>query len=164
MARDTRSVYQRRNERAIAQGFSGYGAMRAHKRKYGETARSSPVGRQMGGDLDTTSVRRRIHEAVATWDNRGGGAVNGPDGEEIDDWEFHSFSSSRCNAARYSPSRQQLIMDWTNSPGGPPPYPAYIYDAVPPAVWTGLRTAGSAGRFVNHTLNTFPYRPTGQTV
>lgn len=146
--RNYRAEYEARKRRAQAGGFSGYGAQRRFRR-YGETARSSDFGNM---DLDTTSVRRRVHEAVATWD------------DDIDDWEYHTFASSRCNAARYSPSRRQLIMDWTNSPGGPPPYPAYIYDAVPPAVWTGLQTAGSAGRFVNHTLNTFPYRPTGQTV
>lgn len=127
-------------------------ASRKGRRKYGSTGRSSPDQLSFDLDLDTTSVRRRIHEAVATFES------------DIDDWEHHSFASSRVNAARYSPSRQQLIVDWANSPGGPPPYPAYIYDAVPPAVWTGFRTAGSAGRYINHTLNTYPYRPTGQTV
>ena len=139
MARDYRKEYQARQARAREAGFGSY-----HRRRYGATARSSDMG--AAPDLDTTSVRRRVREAVATWT------------DNIDDWEYQAFGSSRCNAARYSPSRQQLVMDWTNAPGGTP-YPPYIYDAVPPAVWTGLRTAGSAGQFVNHTLNTYPYRP-----
>jgi hypothetical protein len=98
------------------------------------------------GDLDTTSARRRVHEAVTTFE------------DPLEDWEYHSFGSSRVNAARYSASRRQLLVDWANAPGGTP-YPPYIYDAVPPAVWTGFRTAGSAGSYVNSTLNTFPYRP-----
>jgi hypothetical protein len=119
------------------------------RRRNGPTAKSSDMG---SGDLDTTSTRRRVHEAVAVFD------------DPVEDWEYHQFGSSRVNAARYSQSRRQLIVDWANSPGGAPPYPAYVYDAVPPAVWTGFRTAGSAGNFVNTTLNTFPYRPTSQTV
>ena len=115
------------------------------RRKYGETGRSSGTPGP-GPDLDPTSQRRRIHEAVATWSN------------EIDDWEYHDFGSSRVNDARYSESRRLLLVDWTNAPGGSP-YPPYFYDDVPPAVWTGLCTAGSAGRYVNHTLNMFGYRP-----
>jgi hypothetical protein len=155
-----RQYYQNRVAKAQREGHTGYGQKRYQTRRFGATARSSDMG--AGPDLDTTSVRRRIHEAVATWDNRGGGGIGGDEG--FDDWEFHTFGSTRVNAARYSPSRQQLVVDWANSPGGPPPYPAYIYDAVPPSVWSGFLTAGSAGRFVNHTLNTFPYRPTGQTI
>jgi hypothetical protein len=71
----------------------------------------------------------------------------------VDDWEEDYFTSSRVSSGRYSPSRRQLILEWTN--GRQP----YVYDAVPPAVWTGFRSAGSHGQFVNHTLNTFPYRP-----
>jgi hypothetical protein len=109
------------------------------RRKYGPTARSSDMG--SGPDLDTTSARRRIHEAVVTFP------------EDIDDWEEDYFASSRVSSGRYSPSRRQLILEWTN--GRQP----YVYDAIPPAVWTGFRSAGSQGQFVNHTLNTFPYRP-----
>ena len=98
------------------------------------------------GDLDTTSNRRRIHEAVAVF----------PD--EVDDWEGHHFGSSRVAAARYSEARRQLVVAWTNEPKGPP-YPPYIYDGVPPAVWTEFREAGSAGQYVNYSLNTYPYRP-----
>jgi len=100
----------------------------------------------MNPDLDTTSVRRRVHEAVATTD------------EDIDDWDEFGFDSSRVWSGRYSPSRRQLVVHWTNDPDGGK-YPPYIYDAIPPAVWTGFRTAGSPGRYVNATLNTFPYRP-----
>lgn len=109
------------------------------RRKYGNTARSSDMG--SGPDLDTTSARRRIHEAVVTFP------------EDVDDWEEEFFASSRVSQARYSPSRRQLVVDWTNG------RPTYVFDAIPPAAWTGLRSAGSAGQFVNHTLNTFPYRP-----
>jgi hypothetical protein len=109
------------------------------RRRYGPTARSSGMG--SGPDLDTTSARRRIHEAVATFV------------DDIDDWEDEAFTSRRVAQARYSPSRRQLVVDWTNG------RPSYVFDAIPPAVWTGFRTAGSAGQFVNHTLNTFPYRP-----
>jgi hypothetical protein len=118
------------------------------RRRDGAKAKSSPMG---SGDLDATSSRRRVHEAVATFD------------DPIEDWEYHQFGSSRVNAARYSVSRRQLIVDWANAPGGSP-YPPYIYDGVPPAVWTGFQTSGSAGNYVNSTLNTFPYRPTSEQV
>lgn len=142
--RDYSREYQARSARAVTSGFTGYG----HQRRHGAKGRSSPGAT---GDLDTTSVRRRVHEAVATFD------------DPIEDWEYHQFGSSRVNAARYSPSRRQLLVDWTNAPGGTP-YPPYVYDAVPPAVWTGFRTSGSAGNYVNTTLNTFPYRPTTEQV
>lgn len=132
--RDYSAEYQRRDLKAKSAGFTGY-----HARRYGPTAKSSDMG--SGPDLDTTSARRRIHEAVITWD------------EDTDDWERESFASSRVTEGRYSPSRRQLVLEWVN--GGP----SYVYDAIPPAVWTGVRTAGSVGQFVNHTLNTFPYRP-----
>lgn len=119
------------------------------RRKYGFKAKSSPA-RQVEGqltfDFDNTSQRRRIHEAVAT------------DPTAVDDWDYAIFSSSRCERARYSPSRRELQMYWTNAPDGSP-YPPYVYDAVPPAVWQGLTGAGSPGRYVNTTLNTYPYRP-----
>ena len=96
------------------------------RRRHGATARSSDMG---SGDLDTSSTRRRIHEAVTVFP------------EEVDDWEGH-----------------HLVVEWTNEPKGPP-YPPYIYDGVPPAVWTEFREAGSAGQYVNYSLNTYPYRP-----
>ena len=119
-----------------------YGIGPASKRKgprYGPTGRASDMG--AGPDLDTTSVRRRIHEAVAVFT------------DEVDDWERWDFDSSRVASAQFSPARRQLIVSWTN--GRQP----YIYDAVPPVVWSGFIEAGSAGRFVNTTLNTYPYRP-----
>lgn len=110
--------------------------------RHGSTGRSSDMG--AGPDLDTTSVRRRVHEAVATFS------------EDIDDWEDWEFQSSRVASAQYSPARRQLIVSWTNGKGSP-----YIYDAVPQVVWSGFVNAGSAGQFVNNTLNTYPYRPQG---
>jgi hypothetical protein len=50
------------------------------RRKYGNTARSSDMG--SGPDLDTTSARRRIHEAVVTF----------PD--DVDDWEDEARRAS----------------------------------------------------------------------
>jgi KTSC domain-containing protein len=146
MARNYAAEYQRRQERARGLGFTGY----SHRRRYGLTARSSDMG-MSGPDLDTTSVRRRVREAVATF----------PEG--ADDWDTSFFDSTRVASARYSRSRQQLVVHWTNAPEGVP-YAPYIYDAVPPAVWTGFRSAGSAGRFVNTTLNTFPYRPAPEEI
>lgn len=137
--RDYSREYQQRQTRARELGFSGY-----HQRRYGPTARSSGMG--AGPDLDTTSVRRRIHEAVAV------------SPEESEDWEHWSFDSTRVAAARYSPSRQQLVVLWTNDPSGTR-YPSYIYDAIPQPVWTGFTSAGSAGQYVNYALNTYPYRP-----
>jgi hypothetical protein len=107
------------------------------RKRYGSTARSSPIP---GPDLDTTSAKRRLHEAVIV-------------DADVEDWEEHVFGSSRVSTASYSPSRHQLIVEWANG------YTPYVYDAVPPAVWSGFRSAGSAGQYVNHTLNQFPYRP-----
>lgn len=47
---------------------------------------------------------------------------------------------------------------WTNAPSGVP-YSPYVYDAVDPAVWQSFEGASSPGGFVNHTLNSYPYRP-----
>ena len=108
---------------------------------HGATGRTSGMG--PAPDLDTTGVRRRVYEPAIVFE------------EDVtaDDWEEDSFSSSRVASGRYSPSRRELIVEWTN--GRQP----YRYTAVPPAVWTGFRGSGSQGQFVNHTLNTFPYGP-----
>jgi len=111
--------------------------------RYGPTAKSSDFGTT---DLDTTSAKRRLHEAVRV----------APD--DTNDWEDEVFSSSRVASGRYSPSRRQLILSWVPD-GRPSAQPDYVYDDVPPAVWTGMRTTGSQGQYVNHTLNNFPYRP-----
>jgi hypothetical protein len=143
-----------RNAKAQSEGWSGYGQKRyAMERgvtrvrpagpRYGPTARSNDMG---ATDLDTTSAKRRLHEAVRVTD------------DTTNDWENEFFSSSRVASGRYSPSRRQLILSWVPD-GRPSPQPDYVYDDIPPAVWTGFRTTGSQGQFVNHTLNNFPYRP-----
>jgi hypothetical protein len=142
MARDYAAEYRRRQERAIAAGFTGYGQMRRQP-KYGPVGATTPGARP--------HARRRIHDAVAV----------GQDIEE--DWQEAAFGSSRVDRARYSPSRRELHVFWTNAPPGQP-YPPYIYDAVDPATWDGFRSAGSAGRFINHTLNSFPYRPAPEII
>lgn len=110
-------------------------------RKYGATAKASDT--RSGPDLDITSVRRRLHEAIPQPEVL----------DSIDDWEEHDFGSTRVASASYSPARRQLIVNWTNG------YVPYIYDGVPPAIWTAFTETGSAGRFVNDHLNTWPYRP-----
>jgi len=145
--------YQNRNVKAQAQGFTNYPAWRRATEgpvrvrtvgaRYGPTARSSDMGTT---DLDTTSAKRRLHEAVRVTD------------DNLNDWEDEAFSSSRVASGRYSPSRRQLILSWVPD-GRRSGQPDYVYDDVSPAVWTGLRTTGSQGQYVNHTLNNFPYRP-----
>lgn len=39
---------------------------------------------------------------------------------------------------------------------------SYRYDRVPPDVWNRLRRAPSTGKFINKTLNAFPYGPLEQ--
>jgi len=140
-ARNYAAEYARRSQRAVAQGYQGYGHYR--RSAHGAKGKSSPGV----VDIDRTSTRKRIHEQVAIYD-----------ADFEDDWQRASFGSSRVNAAMYSPSRQELRVEWVNGPGGVP-YPPYVYDAVGFAVWEEFRSAGSPGRFVNSTLNSFPYRP-----
>ena len=136
MARDYGSEYARRNERARAAGYESYG----HQRRFGNAPQS--VGTRV-------HQRRRVHEAV------------GVGTEQLDDWQLAHFGSSRVDRARYSASRRELQVHWTNSPSGVP-YPPYIYDAVDQAVWSSFQASGSPGSFINHTLNSYPYRPAAE--
>lgn len=140
MARNYAEEYRRRNQRAQEQGFTSYAQRRriANLPRYGGAGFSQPGTRVRG--------RRRVHDAVGV-------------GEDVyEDWELTAFASSRVDRARYSPSRRELQVMWVNAPGGVP-YPPYIYDAVDQAVWSSFQTSGSPGRFVNNTLNQYPYRP-----
>jgi hypothetical protein len=143
MARDYSKEFQSRNERAMAAGFKSYSQQRRQggrgaPKRYGSFGASTPGSRP--------HASRRIHDAV------------GYQTETADDWEDHVFASSRVDRARYSNSRRELQVAWTNAPSGHP-YPPYIYDGVDPATWTNFQLSGSAGSYVNTNLNNFPYRP-----
>jgi len=140
--RDYSKELQARNQRAAAAGFTSYSQMRrqggkAAPTRYGSFGAATPGARPHGA--------RRIHDAVGYGE------------EEADDWEVSSFASSRVDRARYSNSRRELQVFWTNAPSGEP-YPPYIYDAVDPATWTNFRLAGSPGRYVTTNLDNFPFR------
>ena len=136
MARDYSREFRSRNQRAQAAGFASYGHMRKAAR-YGLTGSSTPGVRPRS--------ERRIHDAV------------GYEPDFAQDWQEHSFTSTRVDRARYSSSRRELQVFWTNAPPGVP-YPPYVYDAVDPATWSNFILSGSAGRYVEQ-LNSFPYRP-----
>ena len=139
MARDYAAEYAARTERARAGGYSSY----SHQRRSQSLARHGAAPSSVGV---RHHQRRRVHDAVAV------------DYEDLEDWESAAFGSSRVDRARYSPSRRELQVAWTNAPGGHP-YPPYVYDAVDPAVWSSFAAAGSPGSFVNNVLNGYPYRP-----
>lgn len=138
--RDYSQEFQSRNQRAISAGFKSYSHQRrsAGTRRYGSAGSITPGAAPHG--------QRRIHDAV------------GYQTEVEEDWEVSNFGSSRVDRARYSPSRRELQVFWTNAPPGTP-YPPYIYDAVDPATWQNFRGSGSPGSYVNTNLNNFPYRP-----
>lgn len=136
-ARNYAAEYAARAARAVSAGFRGYGEQRRASR-FGPAGESTPGARPRGP--------RRVHDAV------------GYQTEVEEDWEQSDFSSSRVSRARYSPSRFELQVFWTNAPPGIP-YPPYIYDGVDPATWTNFRLSGSPGRYVSSTLDNFPYRP-----
>jgi hypothetical protein len=140
--RDYAGEYARRAQRAMEAGYTGYGQQRRMQR-YGPLGAATPGVRP--------SAAHRIQDAVGYQD------------EVEEDWEFASFASSRVDRARYSPSRRELQVAWTNAPSGVP-YSPYIYDGVDPATWTNFRLAGSAGSYVNTNLNNFPYRSAPDTI
>jgi hypothetical protein len=135
--RDYAAEYARRASKATEAGFQSYAAQRRANR-YGVTGAQSPGALPHGS--------RRIHDAV------------GYQEEVEEDWEESAFDSTRVDRARYSNSRRELQVFWTNAPSGLP-YPPYIYDGVDPATWTNFRLAGSPGQYVSNTLDHFPYRP-----
>jgi hypothetical protein len=131
----------RRKETAGQQSLFPAPATTKGRRRHGATGRSSDAGAV--GDLDTTSARRRVHEAVTTFeDPLGTGST--------------TSSERSCERRPLQPLPASVAGGLTNARWDP--YPPY-HLMRSPAVWTGFRTAGSAGSYVNSTLNTFPYRP-----
>ena len=60
------------------------------------------------------------------------------------------MSSSRVSQARYDPGLQQINVIFAD---GTP----WTYDGVPQNVWRNFRRSSSPGRYINSTLNRYPY-------
>jgi len=60
------------------------------------------------------------------------------------------MSSSRVSQARYDPGLEQIQVIFAD---GTP----WTYDSVPRNVWNNFRRSSSPGKFINRTLNSYPY-------
>lgn len=64
---------------------------------------------------------------------------------------WKTMDSSRVGRARYDSGARQIQVEFSNN-GAP-----YVYEEVPPNIWRNFRRTTSPGRFINRTLNNFPY-------
>jgi hypothetical protein len=80
----------------------------------------------------------------------------------IPDWDYYWPTRTinpprpRTLQARYSSRAQRIeVIFREGSPASPDA--TWHYERVPPEVWTAFKRAESPGRFINSTLNYFPY-------
>jgi KTSC domain len=80
----------------------------------------------------------------------------------VPDWDYYWPTRTinpprpRTLQARYSARKQRIeVIFREGSPASPDA--TWHYDNVPPEVWMGFKRAESPGRFINSTLNYFPY-------
>lgn len=64
---------------------------------------------------------------------------------------WKDMDSSRVARARYDSGARQIQVEFRNN-GAP-----YVYEEVPPNIWRNMRRSASPGRYINRTLNNFPY-------
>lgn len=64
---------------------------------------------------------------------------------------WKEMDSSRVAKARYDSGARQVQVVFSNN-GAP-----YVYEEVPSNIWRNFRRSASPGRFINRTLNNFPY-------
>ena len=53
--------------------------------------------------------------------------------------------------ARYDSGARQVQVEFSNN-GAP-----YVYEEVPQNIWRNFRRSASPGKYINRTLNAFPY-------
>lgn len=112
-------------------------------------AKSPALGRKLNEIL---SDRREYGAAERLFDETTTPRADGlqpPETNVITDWEYPA--STRVQAYRYDHGRQTLQVRFVKYGS------AYEYHGVPTAVFASFASAPSKGKFINSTLNGFPY-------
>jgi hypothetical protein len=154
MPRDYRAEYRARQERSRTRGFGSY----THERR--ERQRLQAVEAHPGLGL------REGFRRPGEWIDEPHG-MQGPFGPSpTPDWDYYWPTRTinpprpRTLQARYSRNLQRLeVIFRKGSPASPGA--TWHYDSVPEEVWIGFKRNESPGRYINSTLNYFPYGPGG---
>jgi hypothetical protein len=64
---------------------------------------------------------------------------------------WKEMNSSRVARARYDSGTRQVQVVFANNDA------PYVYEEVPQNIWRNFRRSTSPGRYINRTLNAFPY-------
>lgn len=144
MARDYRAEYRARMERSRQRGFGGY----THERR--ERQRLQAI------ESHPTLQLRENFLRPGEWTDQPHG-LQGPFGPSPEpDWDYYWPTRTinpprpRTLQARYS--RQLGRLEVIFRDGTP-----WHYDDIPDNIWTAFKRNESPGRFINATLNYFPY-------
>lgn len=78
-------------------------------------------------------------------------------GDEIPDYDWWVFDSSRIAEAAYNRKSDQLFVRFVKPVPG---QVEYVYEGVPSNVWRNFKRSASPGRYVNRILNQYDYRRT----
>jgi hypothetical protein len=160
MARDYAAEYRTRQERSRLRGFRSYTQERT------ERQRLQQIEAHPSLQLREGFVR------PGQWTERPEGphGLQGPNSPSPDldpttgipDWDYYWPTRTinpprpRTLQARYSARYETLeVVFRDGSPASP--NATWHYSRVPPEVWVGFKRAESPGRFINSTLNFFPY-------
>lgn len=64
---------------------------------------------------------------------------------------WKEMDSSRVARARYDSGTRQVQVVFANNEA------PYVYEEVPQNIWRNFRRSASPGKYINRTLNAFPY-------
>ena len=64
---------------------------------------------------------------------------------------WKEMNSSRVQRARYDSAARQVQVVFSNNEA------PYVYEEVPQNIWRNFRRSASPGKYINRTLNAFPY-------
>ena len=157
MPRDYRAEFRARQEKARLRGFRSYAQERGERQRL-QSVEAHPA-------MELREGFRRPGEWTEGPHGLQGPYSPSPDTDpttNVPDWDYYWPTRTinpprpRTLQARYS-SRQQRIEVIFRKGSPKSPDASWHYDKVPPEVWTAFKRNESPGRFINSTLNFFPY-------
>lgn len=156
MPRDYAAEYRARQERSRGRGFRSYTLERRERQRL-QSVEAHPTLQLRPGFI-------RPGEWVEAHGLQGPSSPS-PDTDpttNIPDWDYYWPTRTinpprpRTLQARYSARYERIeVVFRDGSPASP--NATWHYDNVPPEIWTAFKRNESPGRFINSTLNYFPY-------